>query len=71
MTATTYLGKPTARVDGRAKVTGAAKYAAEYPANGLAYGCVVSSTIAKGRITKINTEMPNNVRSINKKRLTR
>ena len=30
MTATSYLGKPTSRVDGRAKVTGTAKYAAEY-----------------------------------------
>ena len=29
------------RVDGRAKVTGAAKYAAEFNAPGLAYGSVV------------------------------
>ena len=29
---TTYIGTPTSRVDGRAKVTGAAKYAAEFNA---------------------------------------
>ena len=55
MTATSYLGKPTARVDGRAKVTGTAKYAAEYNAPGLAHGFVVSSAIAKGRIRRIHT----------------
>jgi xanthine dehydrogenase YagR molybdenum-binding subunit len=55
MTATSHLGKPTSRVEGRAKVTGAAKYAAEYNVGGLAHGCVVSSTIAKGRIGRIHT----------------
>jgi len=55
MTATSYLGKPTSRVDGRAKVTGTAKYAAEYTAPGLAHGFVVSSAIAKGRIRRIHT----------------
>src|SRR5438067_12528407 len=53
-TATAYIGKPINRVDGRAKVTGAAKYAAEYNVPSLAYGYVVSSTIAKGKITKID-----------------
>ena len=51
----TYIGTPTSRVDGRAKVTGAAKYAAEFNAPGLAYGSVVTSTIAKGRIVRIDT----------------
>ncbi len=55
MTATTYLGKPTSRIDGRAKVTGTAKYAAEYDVPKLAHGVVVSSAIAKGRITHIDT----------------
>jgi xanthine dehydrogenase YagR molybdenum-binding subunit len=54
---THYIGKPTHRVDGRAKVTGAAKYAAEYHVPNLAYGYVVSSEIAKGHITKIDTEV--------------
>jgi xanthine dehydrogenase YagR molybdenum-binding subunit len=54
MTATSYLGKPTFRIDGRAKVTGIAKYAAEYNVPGLAHGFVVSSAIAKGRIKRIH-----------------
>jgi xanthine dehydrogenase YagR molybdenum-binding subunit len=48
-------GMAVSRVDGRAKVTGAAKYAAEHGAPGLAYGVVVSSTVAKGRIKTIDT----------------
>ncbi len=47
-------GKPTSRVDGRAKVTGEAKYAAEYKARNLVHGWVVSSAVARGRITAID-----------------
>ncbi|MGZ3284937.1 MAG: xanthine dehydrogenase family protein molybdopterin-binding subunit [Xanthobacteraceae bacterium] len=54
MTATSHLGKPASRVEGRAKVTGAAKYAAEYNVPGVAHGFVVSSTVAKGRIVRIH-----------------
>ena len=50
-----YIGTPTSRVDGHAKVTGAAKYAGEFNVSGLAYGAVVASTIAKGRIARIDT----------------
>jgi xanthine dehydrogenase YagR molybdenum-binding subunit len=49
-----YIGTSTSRVDGFAKVTGAAKYAAEFNVPGLAYGNVVTSTIAKGRILRID-----------------
>src|SRR5688500_4144339 len=49
-----YIGKATSRVDGRAKVTGKAKYAAEYNVPDLAYGCVVSSAVARGKITRID-----------------
>jgi len=52
---TKYIGKPINRVDGHAKVTGRAKYAGEYNVPNLAYGVVLSSAIAKGRITKIVT----------------
>jgi xanthine dehydrogenase YagR molybdenum-binding subunit len=48
-------GSAVSRVDGRAKVTGAARYAAEHPAEHLLYGVVVSGTIAKGRILDIDT----------------
>jgi xanthine dehydrogenase YagR molybdenum-binding subunit len=55
-----YIGSPTSRVDGHAKVTGAAKYAAEYNepglalGAGLAHGSVVTSDIARGRIVRID-----------------
>ncbi|MCU1309058.1 MAG: aerobic-type carbon monoxide dehydrogenase, large subunit CoxL/CutL-like protein [Candidatus Angelobacter sp.] len=51
---TNYIGQPISRVDGRAKVTGQAKYAGEYNVPNLAYGVVVSSAIAKGRIAEID-----------------
>ena len=44
------------RVDGRLKVTGAIQYAAEYHLPGLVYGVLVSSTIAKGIITAIDSK---------------
>ncbi|HMI97562.1 MAG TPA: xanthine dehydrogenase family protein molybdopterin-binding subunit, partial [Micropepsaceae bacterium] len=50
-----YIGTATPRVDGRAKVTGEAKYAGEFKTSGLAHGSVVESTIAKGRIARIDT----------------
>ncbi len=50
-----YIGTPTSRVDGHAKVTGAAKYAGEFNSAGLRPGRVVASTIAKGRILRIDT----------------
>ena len=52
---TSYIGTSTSRVDGRAKVTGAAQYAGEFKAPGLVYGSVVTSTIARGRIARIDT----------------
>jgi len=44
------------RVDGFAKVTGSATYSAEYKTQGVAYACLVGSTIAKGRIKAIDTK---------------
>ncbi len=52
---TEYLGKPTSRVDGPAKVTGAAKYAAEFNVPNLSYGVIVSSAHTRGKITKIDS----------------
>ncbi|WP_164018057.1 xanthine dehydrogenase family protein molybdopterin-binding subunit [Pyxidicoccus trucidator] len=53
-TSSTQLGRPVSRVDGRAKVTGEARYAGEFNVPGLLYGQVVSSTIARGRIKKLD-----------------
>ena len=53
---TKYIGKPESRVDGKLKVTGEAKYAAEFNVPDLLYGYVVSSHITKGKITKFDLE---------------
>ena len=52
---TSHIGIATSRVDGRAKVTGAAKYAGEFNTAGLAYATLVTSSIAKGRIAHLDT----------------
>ena len=52
---TAYIGQPIPRIDGRAKVTGDAKYAYEHSVPDLAYGFVVSSSIARGNIRQIDT----------------
>ncbi|WP_316846781.1 xanthine dehydrogenase family protein molybdopterin-binding subunit [Pedobacter psychrodurus] len=48
------VGKPISRLEGRLKVTGAAKYAAEYDVENLLHGYVVNSSITKGSIVSIN-----------------
>ena len=53
------LGMGPSRVDGPAKVTGRARYAAEHHAEGMVWGVVVSGTIARGRIPPtINYNQP-------------
>jgi xanthine dehydrogenase YagR molybdenum-binding subunit len=46
---------PVLRVDGREKVTGTAKYAAEFAAPGMAHAVLVQSSIASGRILELDT----------------
>jgi xanthine dehydrogenase YagR molybdenum-binding subunit len=50
-----YIGKEMSRVDGVAKVTGRAKYAAEFRVPNLAYGFIVLGTVAKGTIKSIDS----------------
>ncbi len=50
------IGRPVERVDGRLKVTGGARYAAEFKTANLAHAVLVMSTIASGRICSIDTE---------------
>ncbi|QMW05717.1 xanthine dehydrogenase family protein molybdopterin-binding subunit [Spirosoma foliorum] len=52
---TQYIGKPLNRIDGLDKVTGNAKYAAEFDTPDLLYGYIVNSTIAKGKIKRIDS----------------
>jgi xanthine dehydrogenase YagR molybdenum-binding subunit len=50
------VGRATSRVDGQLKVTGQAQYAAEYGATEILSGVVVSSTIACGRIRRLDVD---------------
>jgi xanthine dehydrogenase YagR molybdenum-binding subunit len=50
------IGAPVPRVDGPAKVTGAARYAAEFDLPTQAYAIIVTSTIGRGRVVAIETE---------------
>ena len=59
-----YIGTAASRMDGVAKVTGAAKYAAEFNTPGLLYGSIVTSTIAKGRITRIDIAAAKRVKGV-------
>ncbi|RSM96763.1 xanthine dehydrogenase family protein molybdopterin-binding subunit [Streptomyces sp. WAC 01420] len=48
------VGSPLARIDGRAKVTGAATYTADTEVRGALHGFLALSTVAGGRITGID-----------------
>ena len=50
------VGAPLPRVDGPLKVTGAARYAAEFHPDGLAYAATHDSAVPAGRIDAIDTE---------------
>lgn len=50
----TAIGAAVNRLEGRDKVTGSAKYAAEYQAQGLLYGYVLNSRVTKGKIKSID-----------------
>src|SRR5437764_15192123 len=48
------VGQPIDRVDGRLKVKGQARYAAEFAPERLAHAVAVAATISKGRIASID-----------------
>ncbi|MGH9529719.1 MAG: xanthine dehydrogenase family protein molybdopterin-binding subunit [Terriglobales bacterium] len=48
------VGEAVTRVDGKAKVTGAAKYSAEFQESNVAHAVMVRSTIPNGRIASID-----------------
>ena len=52
---TVAIGDPIPRVDGRKKVTGAAKYSADFNAAPIAHASLIMSTIPSGRIVRMNT----------------
>lgn len=55
MADTSPLGGSVNRVDGRLKVTGAAKYAADHDADGVCHGYLLLSTIGRGTIKSMDT----------------
>ena len=48
------VGSNTPRIDGRRKVTGEARYGADMPVSAPAYGFLLTSAIARGKITAID-----------------
>jgi xanthine dehydrogenase YagR molybdenum-binding subunit len=50
----TIIGQPVDRIDGKAKVTGAARYSGDMRAEHPAFGVIVTSTIGRGSITKVD-----------------
>ena len=57
------IGRDTPRIDGPLKVSGTARYASDFDFPGLLYAVPVEATIAKGRITKLDTAATANVLS--------
>jgi xanthine dehydrogenase YagR molybdenum-binding subunit len=49
------IGRPVSRIDGPLKVAGAARFAAEVMLDGIVYAALRYSTIARGRITMVDT----------------
>src|ERR1700722_5596420 len=49
------IGASISRIDGPLKVSGRAQFCAEFPMEGLTYAALKYSTIARGRITEIDT----------------
>ncbi len=50
------IGGQVSRVDGRAKTTGGARYAADYREPEMAHAVVVQATIGLGRVTAMHTD---------------
>ncbi len=50
-----HIGKPFSRVDAQLKVKGEAHFTAEFKLENPAYAALVCSTIAKGRVSHIDT----------------
>jgi xanthine dehydrogenase YagR molybdenum-binding subunit len=50
------MGEPVQRLDARLKVTGEARYPADFPVNNPAFAYLATSSIAKGRITRLDLD---------------
>lgn len=52
---TSYIGTGVDRVDGPAKTTGKAQFAAKFPYDGIAHAALTYATVTRGRIIAIDT----------------
>ena len=53
-----HIGRPISRYDGRAKVTGAAKYAGEFKTEGLAHAAILTWPPRAGRTFPLSSRTP-------------
>ena len=60
----TLLGAPLPRQDGPAKVTGAARYAADHLAEGMLYGVLVGAPVPSGRLRGLDTQAARDVHDV-------
>ena len=58
------MGEPVPRAEARLKVTGAALYPADFPVAGPAFGFLVTSAIARGRIERLDLEEARTVEGV-------
>jgi xanthine dehydrogenase YagR molybdenum-binding subunit len=58
------LGAPLPRQDGPAKVTGAARYAADHFAEAMLYGVLVGAPVPAGRLRTIDADAARNIRGV-------
>src|SRR5437762_13987693 len=58
------IGPARNRVDGHAKVTGAAKYSVEFQVPNCSYGWTVESNIAKGKILSLDMKAAQDARGV-------
>ena len=58
------IGQPVTRIDGREKVTGAARYAVDHPIQEVAYGVGIASTIGNGRISRVDSSAAEKMRGV-------
>ncbi len=52
--ASAHIGDAVSRIDGRQRVTGSARYGADFPVAAPTHACLCTSTIAAGRIADID-----------------
>jgi CO/xanthine dehydrogenase Mo-binding subunit len=59
-----FVGNPTPRVEGELKVSGQAKYAADMTLPGMAWGKLLRSPIASGKIKRIDTSKAERLKGV-------